>query len=401
MKAIVVQVGARHNYAVPRMLHARGALEALYTDSCANKGLGRVLDHAVPLPLRRGKLGRLLNRRVVGVPASRIRTADSLLLTAGLPLPGGAQGFARHNQIGRHMSWGMRRWGLGDADLVYSMSGEGMEFLRYAKERGRKVAIDMMITPVAHRIVREERARFPEWEDQSSSDDELREERIQHIIEVADLLTCPGHNVLDGLRAYPGFDERKARVVPYGCGYDYQGRVNQPVPRRVLFAGTADLRKGIHYLAEAAQKLRAFDPRYEVRVAGSVSERVRSRPECADLTLLGRVSQQAMMQEFLTADVLVLPTLAEGSASVVYEALAVGAPTITTRSAGSIVRDGVDGVIIPERDAMAITDAVIRVCENRGLRQSMSEAARESVSKHSEPFWADRLCAALAGAVER
>ena len=45
---------------------------------------------------------------------------------------------------------------------------------------------------------------------------------------------------------------------------------DEPVRGRILFAGTADLRKGIHYLAMAAEKLVEHGLHYEFRVAGNV-----------------------------------------------------------------------------------------------------------------------------------
>jgi glycosyltransferase involved in cell wall biosynthesis len=53
------------------------------------------------------------------------------------------------------------------------------------------------------------------------------------------------------------------------------------------------------------------------------------------------------------------PTLSEGSANVVYEALSAGLPVITTPSAGSIIQDGVDGVIIPPRSAAHLAEALL------------------------------------------
>jgi len=50
----------------------------------------------------------------------------------------------------------------------------------------------------------------------------------------------------------------------------------------------------------------------------------------------------------------VLPSLAEGSAGVIYEALASGFAVITTESAGSVVRDGIEGFIVPEGDPQAL-----------------------------------------------
>jgi glycosyltransferase involved in cell wall biosynthesis len=66
------------------------------------------------------------------------------------------------------------------------------------------------------------------------------------------------------------------------------------------------------------------------------------------------VTRQEVRRHYQWADVFVFPSLCEGSAMVTYEALAAGLPVITTPNAGSVVRDGVDGFIVPIRDAEAI-----------------------------------------------
>src|SRR5258706_1426150 len=72
-------MGARHHYAIPRMLERAGMLEALYTDSCAVRGLGRWLTKLIPRCLHRGPIGGLAQRQVVGVPKGKIRVVDQLL----------------------------------------------------------------------------------------------------------------------------------------------------------------------------------------------------------------------------------------------------------------------------------------------------------------------------------
>src|SRR6476469_5828624 len=79
MKIIVAQIGARHHYAIPRMLQQQSCLEALYTDSCANRGIGRLLSVIIPPVLRRGRLGKLLDRKIEGVGKERIHSTDRLL----------------------------------------------------------------------------------------------------------------------------------------------------------------------------------------------------------------------------------------------------------------------------------------------------------------------------------
>jgi glycosyltransferase involved in cell wall biosynthesis len=163
----------------------------------------------------------------------------------------------------------------------------------------------------------------------------------------------------------------------------------------VLFAGTANLGKGIHYLAMAVERLIGSGYRYQFRVAGNVTRRVARQPLCRNLQLLGRVPRDRIHEEFAAADVFVLPSLAEGSAGVTYEALASGVPVVTTRAAGSVVRDGIDGRIVPERDPEALADAIAEIVEDREERARMSVAARERARDYTWDRYGERLVAAL------
>lgn len=196
--------------------------------------------------------------------------------------------------------------------------------------------------------------------------------------------------VVDGLSAYGAQAVRKSVVLPYGHAVRYT-RPGRPQPGRVLFAGSPELRKGIHYLAFAACALRDAGHDYAFIVAGGASPRVRHQPAARHLHFLGHLDRERMDAEFLSADVFVLPTLAEGSASVVYEALAAGVPVVTTRSAGSVMTDGVEGFIVPERDSDSIARAVARIVEDRALRDRMSAAARETAQRYTVEHWGERL----------
>jgi len=76
------------------------------------------------------------------------------------------------------------------------------------------------------------------------------------------------------------------------------------------------------------------------------------------------------------ADLFVFPTVEEGSALVTYEALACGLPVVTTPNAGSVVRDGVEGLIVPIRDVDALAAAMERLRADEQLRREMGKAAR-------------------------
>jgi glycosyltransferase involved in cell wall biosynthesis len=145
----------------------------------------------------------------------------------------------------------------------------------------------------------------------------------------------------------------------------------------------------------AAEKLAAKNTSLEFRVAGNVAPRISARPECRRLKFLGRVPRDQIAGEYQQADVFVLPSLAEGSAEVTYEALAAGLPVITTRASGSVVRDRVEGRIVPERDPAALADAIEQVVGDRALRDRMAVAARARARDYTWPRYGERLIGAL------
>lgn len=388
LRVIVAQIGARHNYAVARALRDEGCLSALYTDFCLYGWRARAV--AWMLNGRQTYAGALRRRTVTGVPAGRIRSAPEV---SYWPAVRRLKGHAVYQYQDELFGRAMLRWGFGDANVVYAMFGNGQAFLEQARERGLKIAVDVFITPIAHRIEHAERERFPDWELPLPADlayFEPIEEKVRRVIRVADLLVCPAESVADGLAAYDETNLSKAALLPYANTASY-GRPSMPESGRVFFAGTASLRKGIHYLAFAANVLREGGRGYSFAVAGGVAERIRRHPMARNLNFLGHLAQEPMRDEFLRADVFVLPTLAEGSASVIFEALAAGVPVVTTRSAGSVVTDGVEGFIVPERDIDALAKAVERIVEDRELRARMSAAAFQKAQEYTLARWGERL----------
>lgn len=401
-RVIVVQQGARHNYAMPAALSDRGLLEALYTDLCAGKGLGRLAALAGHWPGAPASVVQLANRRPPGAVLTRTRTFDlvgmRLHRTYGQHTEAGAR---RRELLHRQAGERMRRAGFGRATHVLSMFGEGRSFLEEARERRLRVVCDVNVALSTERIVHEEQKRFPEWEDAAIYWGEtLRRTGADFdptgpMLRASHRLLCPSEFVRDDLVENFGVAPERTWLLPYAVEPKWLTLETAPEPGRVLFAGTAELRKGIQYLAAAATLLRRQNADIQVRIAGGATERVRTRPEVADLVFLGRLPRAQMAEEFAKADVFVLPSLAEGSAGVVYEALGAGIPVVTTKPTGSVVRDGVEGLIVPTRDPEALAAAVDRIVSDRALRARMSQAARIRAKEFVWDRFAERLVEAV------
>ena len=171
-------------------------------------------------------------------------------------------------------------------------------------------------------------------------------------------------------------------------------RARRSGPLRVLFVGTLQLRKGIPYLLAARRQLRGNGVRIRLvgpsLLAPSVMRELRREME-----VVGPVPRSRIGEHYAWADVVVLPTLSEGSANVVYEAMAAGLPVITTANAGSIIVDGESGVLIPIRDTEALAAVLERFAEGYMLKPGPGRSNERGLRDERSDSYATRLVAAM------
>jgi glycosyltransferase involved in cell wall biosynthesis len=393
LRVLVVQNGSRHNYAVPAVLERAGLLEAFYTDACGNVGIGRLFSLGRHLPVAGKRLHGLHNRRV---PSAVTERTISFPLSSALDQALCQREIctAASSRAGR----GMIRRGLGEATMIYSSLGWARPFLEHARRKGIKVVTEFYMRPSIWRTYQAEHRAFPGWE--AGLPWPGLEDAVGTPLDpctVSDFLIVPAEGVRDDVAREHKFPAERISVVPYGVGASWFGIQNNPIPGRVLFVGSCCLGKGIHYFAMAAERLKAnsSNSTYEFRAVGNVTELVARQPGCRHLKFMGRVPRTQVWREYQSADVLVLPSLSEGSASATYEGLAAGVPVITTPAAGSVVRDGIEGRIMPERDPDALAAAIEEVVEDRTKRASMAAAARKRARNFTWERYGERLVATL------
>jgi glycosyltransferase involved in cell wall biosynthesis len=209
---------------------------------------------------------------------------------------------------------------------------------------------------------------------------------------LADWVVTPSDAVADSVRR-EGFGGRGLFVVPFGVDIEaFRPAAHRPGRFRVVFAGRLEVRKGLHYLLDA---WRGANIDGELVLAGSIGEPEfidRLRREYAGLfTEAGNLGRRELADLLASADVFVLPSLAEGSALVSYEALACGLPCIVTAETGSVVRDGIEGFIVPPRDSGVIRRRLEMLAADLDLRRRMSAAAVD----RAQHFTWDRYHTAL------
>jgi len=403
---VVAMLGARMHYAAPRVLHAAGRLMHLFTDLCLVKGAPRALN-VFPRKLLPGAGRRMVERVPSGVPPEMITAFTGFGLRYALRIAqAGSPG-----ELTRAFLWGgqkfcrlvLRSWPPG-AQALFAYNSAALELLQHARQNGLHGILEQSIVPkrLERRLLAEEATVHPGWEETVDSDGAGEEYAAREEAEwqEADLILCGSEFVKDGIRACGGPVDRVA-VVPYGVDTPSTMRERREPrgPLRVLTVGAVGLRKGSPYVLGAARVLRGrviFRMVGKLSVAPSAERSLREHVE-----VMGPVPRGEVAGHYAWADLFLLPSICEGSATVCYEALASGLPVITTPNAGSAVRDGVDGFVVPIRDPEAIAERLDRLAAAPDLLAFMSRNALERAREFTVQRYGERLLVALGTGTRR
>jgi len=403
---IVAQLGARMHYGVPRLLHEAGLLECLFTDICAAKSWPRLLKF-VPTSILPVGLQRLQGRLPSNIPSEKIVAFTNF----GLEYASRRRKACTLSEMTALHLWAGDRFnelivanGFGDGKLVYGFNSASEGIFKAAETYGLQRIVEQTISPrsVEMRILNEESERFPEWRERATDENagqyaarELREWVL------ADKILVASEFVKQQIGEVGGPIE-KCRIVPYGVElqrFSVKQKKSSATKRRgslnVLFIGGDGFRKGVHYLFGAMKRLKGESIHCKIVGGIKLEPSILSSLSSQNIELVGPVSRELIHREYASADVFCLPSLCEGSATVVYEALAAGLPVVTTPNSGSIVRDGVEGYIVPIRNSDAIAERLDRLANDRSLLASMSDAAITRSFYGSLDAYGERLMEAL------
>jgi glycosyltransferase involved in cell wall biosynthesis len=156
--------------------------------------------------------------------------------------------------------------------------------------------------------------------------------------------------------------------------------------------------RGFFYIRDAMLRLAPRIPGLKLTIAGpgAPAEKVMRffGPELAAHVEVRPVIAAGTMQElYAEHDIFVFPSLMEGLPSVLLEAMAGGMPVITANTCGmpDVVQDGVNGLLVPPADAVALENAIERLAESEPLRHKLGSAAREAMKQHEWSSAAQKL----------
>jgi alpha-maltose-1-phosphate synthase len=272
---------------------------------------------------------------------------------------------------------------------VLCYEGCGLRTFQRAGRLGILTVLDQCTAHIrtGQRLFREEIARYPDWADTLPWNFPARFiERCCAELEMADAIHISSDYAKQTL-VENGIAAEKIYVNPIAADI----RRFQPRPPqkdgetfRVLFVGQITARKGLAYLLEAYRQLAL--PNSELLLIGGLLGAGKGlRVYEGGFRHIPSVAFLDLHTYYQLGSIFVMPSLHESGVLAIHEALASGLPVIATPNCGSVVRDGVDGFIVPIRDVEALKEKILLLYQDRQLREEMGRRAR---ARAEEFTWA-------------
>ena len=357
MKVTQISVGRFHHFHLARQLESFGLLDRLWTG------------------YPRWKL-----KDELGIPPDRIKCFPWLqTLVMGW---GSVPVLGRSRAIRRELSWLAQDTldrrvarSLTEAGVLIALSGQGEISGRRVQHLGGSHICDRGSSHirVQDRLLREEHAR---WNVPYDAIDARVMAKEEAEYAGADLITVPS-GFAERSFLEMGVSPTKLRKIPYGSRIERFRPVGEPSRDDfdILFVGQVSLRKGVVYLLDAFARFK--HPRKRLRIVGSVDPSVASLLETLPnerVEYLGNVPNAELASLYSAAHVFVMPSIEEGLAMVMAEAMACGCPVIATTNSGAedLFTDGREGIIVPIRSA----DALLRAIESLADQPERAHAMR-------------------------
>lgn len=279
---------------------------------------------------------------------------------------------------------------VGQVDIVHAWPAAALETAKTARSLGIPVVLERpnAHTRYAFEAVQQECQRLgvslpPGYEHEFDEDALAREEQEYR---TADALLCPSDFVVRTFRER-GFESD--RLVRHQYGYDpkiyyprTKGRDSQGREFTMLFAGLCAVRKGLHFALEAWLASPACN-RGQFLIAGeflpAYAKKLAPMLYHPSIHVLGHRNDVPELMR--NSDVLVLPSIEEGSALVTSEARGSGCVLLVSEASGAICRHGENALVHTIGDVKSLTEHIAALYEDPGLLKNLRDASLRTVSE--------------------
>lgn len=270
------------------------------------------------------------------------------------------------------------------ADLVTGSSSVFLATLRKAKSFGAVTVVDRGSSHIRaqYEILKEEYARWGMTPAPFQAPHPGVVERELREYEEAEYIAISSVFAKKTFIAH-GVPNHKLIHIPYGVNLSSFRQIPKTDKLfRVIFVGGMTLRKGVQYLLQAFSELRLRNA--ELLLVGALTDEMKPffKRYKGSYRWIDAAPQAELYKYYSESSVFVLNSVEDGFGMVIIQAMACGLPVIATDHTGAldIVRDGIDGFIIPIRDTWALKEKLLFLYEHKEQSATMGASAKARVS---------------------
>ena len=363
MKVAISTLGKYHAFDLARELHARGALDSVFTGypnfKLRNEQLPQSLIHSFPW-IHSTYMAFPWKNQLPDFMISQWKYVTDITFGS----------YVSHN--------------LPECDLYVGMSGTALQAGKKAHQQGMRFICDRGSAHirVQDQLLREEHDC---WGVPFAGIDMRTIDREEAEYAEADHITIPS---TFAFRTFieQGVSAKKLALLPYGVNVARFQPVTLPDEGRfdILFVGAMSLQKGVQYLVQAYQKI--THPAKSLTFVGAPSPDLIALLKHrefwpSDVKVMGHVPQVELKNIMSRSHILVLPSIQDGFGMVLAQAMACGCPIIASKHTGAedLISEGCEGYIVPIRDTITLTERLQNLADHPEIRASMSAQALNKI----------------------
>jgi len=211
---------------------------------------------------------------------------------------------------------------------------------------------------------------------------------LSSIIKKSKKIITVSENVKLELAKYFNIDKKEILTINNGVDPD----IFKPTfmdkdknSRKVLYVGRIEYRKGLFDLINSAEIVLNNQNDVEFILIGKgslereITNEIKKRGLEEKVKLLGHLWRDKLIYYYQNSDIFVCPSHYEGNPLVLLEAMSCGLPVITTEIGNGIVKEGVNGFMVPRGEYKTLANRIITLLENEIIRKKMAKEARETI----------------------
>ncbi len=228
-----------------------------------------------------------------------------------------------------------------------------------------------------------------DWEKENSVKEKILFIIIKYLCNHSDAILVPGSLHKEYFHKKIGVCEEKIYIMPNVSNINGIADINKKnhKNKKILYVGRLIERKGVNYLLEAFKDLQVKNCELIIVGSGEEEDKLKDyvkKYEINNVVFTGKINNEELEEYYNESNLVVIPSINKGMGDpwvfVLNEAMYYYNPVIATTAVGAapdMIKD--NGFIVPEKDSVALREAIDTILSNDKLEKNMSIRSKEII----------------------